>query len=281
MKASWSSPPETGRAPDACSSSSTGTATAVSISKNSRPSRESSRCRNAARSATRYRLALDQLRDIIATTEKAAASYGRRWLWEFDLEIAAALAPQKDYATLAVDIATRLDKDLGSGDSAATRERVLKALAAARASAGTQASAEDSLQRRLVAAEESLDKEYRTRVPPFKPDAPGVRKAKTDRVAVLELFTGTQCPPCVAAGVAFDALRDTYRPTELVLIQYHLHIPGPDPLTNADGEARWASLKKAELAALNQELQQEKLARIDANRKFAEEPSSDDEDDEP
>jgi hypothetical protein len=49
----------------------------------------------------------------------------------------------------------------------------------------------------------------------------------------------------------------------------------------ADGEARWASLKKAELAALNQELQQEKLARIDANRKFGEEPSSDDEDDEP
>src|SRR5262249_47958733 len=25
----------------------------------------------------------------------------------------------------------------------------------------------------------------------------------------------------------------------LVLLQYHLHIPGPDPLTNADSEARW------------------------------------------
>ena len=28
-----------------------------------------------------------------------------------------------------------------------------------------------------------------------------------------------------------------------MLIQYHMHIPGPDPLTNADTEARWAYYK--------------------------------------
>ncbi len=38
--------------------------------------------------------------------------------------------------------------------------------------------------------------------------------------------------------MAFDALLKSYKPTELVLIQYHLHIPGPDPLTNADAVAR-------------------------------------------
>ena len=54
----------------------------------------------------------------------------------------------------------------------------------------------------------------------------------------MELFTGAQCPPCVAADVAFDALLKTYKPTELVGLQYHLHIPGPDPLTNKDTEAR-------------------------------------------
>jgi hypothetical protein len=54
----------------------------------------------------------------------------------------------------------------------------------------------------------------------------------------MELFTGAQCPKCVAADVAFDALQKSYKPTELVLIQYHLHIPGPDPLTNAETEAR-------------------------------------------
>ena len=31
---------------------------------------------------------------------------------------------------------------------------------------------------------------------------------------------------------------DAYRPTELVGLQYHLHIPGPDPLTNPDSISR-------------------------------------------
>jgi len=35
-------------------------------------------------------------------------------------------------------------------------------------------------------------------------------------------------------------LQKTYKPSELVLIQYHMHIPGPDPLTNPDTQARWA-----------------------------------------
>jgi hypothetical protein len=77
-------------------------------------------------------------------------------------------------------------------------------------------------------------------VPPFKPTAFGGRKdASANKVAVMELFTGAQCPPCVAADVAFDALQKSYKPTELVLIQYHLHIPGPDPLTNPETVARW------------------------------------------
>ena len=55
----------------------------------------------------------------------------------------------------------------------------------------------------------------------------------------MELFTGTQCCPCVAADVALGALAQTYEPTELALLQYHMHIPGPDPMTNLDTEARW------------------------------------------
>jgi hypothetical protein len=60
----------------------------------------------------------------------------------------------------------------------------------------------------------------------------------------MELFTGAQCPPCVAADVAFDALQKSYKPTDLVLVQYHMHIPGPDPMTNTDTTARWAYYQK-------------------------------------
>src|SRR5262245_31462852 len=69
---------------------------------------------------------------------------------------------------------------------------------------------------------------------PFKSDTFEGRKGKSERAVLVELFTGAECPPCVAADVAFDALEKTYKPTDVVLLQYHLHVPGPDPLTNPD-----------------------------------------------
>jgi hypothetical protein len=200
---------------------------------------------DAARSATKYHLAAEQLRGMMAQADKTAASYGRRWQQEFNLQVAAALAPQKDYAALALDIAKHLEKELSPTDSAEIRDRVLKALATAQANAGNSAATQESLASRLAKVEEILDREYRSKVPPFKVDRFPGRKSKSDRAVVLELFTGTQCPPCVAASVAFDALHQTYAPAELVLLQYHLHIPGPDPLTNPDSETRWAYYGKA------------------------------------
>jgi len=53
-------------------------------------------------------------------------------------------------------------------------------------------------------------------------------------VALLELFTGAQCPPCYAADIASEALQETFPQSELLVIRYHEHIPGPDPLANND-----------------------------------------------
>jgi RNA polymerase sigma factor (sigma-70 family) len=200
---------------------------------------------DAARSATKYHLPAEELRGMMAKADKTAASYGRRWQQEFNLQVAAALAPQKDYAALALEIAKRLEKELAPTDSAEIRDRVLKALATAQAHSGNSAATQESLTSRLAKVEETLDREYRSKIPPFKAEKFTSRKGTSDRAVVLELFTGTQCPPCVAASVAFDALHQTYTPAELVLLQYHLHIPGPDPLTNPDNEARWAYYGKA------------------------------------
>ena len=38
--------------------------------------------------------------------------------------------------------------------------------------------------------------------------------------------------------MGFDALLTSFKPTEFIGLQYHLHIPGPDPLTNTDSESR-------------------------------------------
>ncbi len=47
------------------------------------------------------------------------------------------------------------------------------------------------------------------------------------------------CGYCVAADVAFSHLLKTYSPSEVVALQYHEHIPQPDPLANQDSEARF------------------------------------------
>lgn len=106
----------------------------------------------------------------------------------------------------------------------------------------SEANAIDSVLSKLDA---KMDAEYLATVPPFKPAKfSGRKEAEANQVAVLELFTGAQCPPCVAADVAFDALEKAYDHKDLVLIQYHMHIPGPDPMTNPDSIARWDYYRK-------------------------------------
>jgi len=58
------------------------------------------------------------------------------------------------------------------------------------------------------------------------------------RVVLAELFTGSECPPCVASDMAYDYLLEYYPDSVLGILEYHLHIPGPDPMTSADSEAR-------------------------------------------
>lgn len=59
-----------------------------------------------------------------------------------------------------------------------------------------------------------------------------------NRVVLAELFTGSECRPCVAADAAYDKLLERYNFSSLAVLEYHLHIPAPDPLTNSDTEAR-------------------------------------------
>jgi hypothetical protein len=91
----------------------------------------------------------------------------------------------------------------------------------------------------LSGLEDRLDEAYQQRFPPI-PTTPfaGREDPASNQVALVELFTGTGCPPCVAADVAFETLGRTFKTSDVVLLQYHLHVPSPDPLTNADAEER-------------------------------------------
>ena len=62
---------------------------------------------------------------------------------------------------------------------------------------------------------------------PFKPGP-----TWKGRAVLAELFTGSECPPCVAADFAFDGLLESFPATTLVVLEYHLPIPAPDPMMN-------------------------------------------------
>ncbi len=58
------------------------------------------------------------------------------------------------------------------------------------------------------------------------------------KVVLAELFTGTECPPCAAADTGFERILDAFSRDEVVVLQYHLDIPAPDPFSTEDAEAR-------------------------------------------
>jgi thiol-disulfide isomerase/thioredoxin len=75
-------------------------------------------------------------------------------------------------------------------------------------------------------------REAKLRALPFQPEpfkAPSDWKGKA---VLAELFTGSECPPCVGADIAFDALLETIPSKYLAVLVYHLPIPRPDPMMN-------------------------------------------------
>jgi len=91
----------------------------------------------------------------------------------------------------------------------------------------------------LEGEEAMLDAEYRTRFPnPVKVEPYHAGEKRSDRVVLAEVFTGSGCPPCAAADLAFDAAMERYSRKDLAVLMFHQHIPRPDPMTNPDTQAR-------------------------------------------
>jgi hypothetical protein len=160
--------------------------------------------------------------DVRTWADKAVEwsnSHGPAWQNEITLSVSEMLEKQDGFADLAVDYARKAEKALAKGDKPAYQRRVLQVLAAAL----TKAKKDDEAK----AVNERRDKIAVLSVAPY-----AGRKGNSERVAVVELFTGAECPPCVTADLAFDALTQSYKPTDVIFLEYHLHIPGPDPMTN-------------------------------------------------
>ncbi len=187
--------------------------------------------------ASRIKAPAEEVASWLKLQEADAERYGAKYLQYARNNLAEQLSSQEAYAELTAKYAEQALADTTMTNS--RRSRVLQILAAAQEQAGKTELAKKTWAE-FEKLEPVLDAEYNKAVPPFKPEKYAGRKDKAaNRVAVMELFTGTQCPPCVAADVGYDGLLKTYAPSDVIFLQYHEHIPGPDPLTTPETIARF------------------------------------------
>jgi len=73
---------------------------------------------------------------------------------------------------------------------------------------------------------------------PFHPEAFKAPAGWKGRAVLAELFTGSECPPCVGADLGFDGLIESVPAKYLVVLVYHLPIPRPDPMMNPAAKLR-------------------------------------------
>ncbi len=89
---------------------------------------------------------------------------------------------------------------------------------------------------RLLGGSKAVAKQVAARKDYFRNFDPGHYKPGSGfkgRVVLAELFTGAECGPCQAADLGMDAIAEFFPRTMVAILEYHLHIPGPDPMTNA------------------------------------------------
>lgn len=172
-----------------------------------------------------------------ATLTKAARPYGPRLEAFTAVRLAELLLLKEGLEALALDQARRAESFLNDKSSIDDQIRVLRVLTTSLKKTGGGPESK-LLEAKLAKLDTLLDEEYLAKMPPFQSPPFTGRKSKNIRAVVLELFTGADCVPCVAADMGFDGLLKSYKPTEVILLQYHLHMAGPNPLCNADAQAR-------------------------------------------
>src|SRR5262249_33671530 len=133
-------------------------------------------------------------------------------------------------APLGLEYARRGMKTVRESDPPALRYAALQVLASALGKNGKK--------EELEGVEGQLDRLFEEGSLPVKPARYKSGTGKGGRVVLVELFTGAQALPCVAADLAFTALLKTYPARAVVCVQYHLHDPRADPLANPDTLAR-------------------------------------------
>ncbi|HLW67580.1 MAG TPA: hypothetical protein VKS79_19850 [Gemmataceae bacterium] len=180
----------------------------------------------------------DEVRPWADKVYRLADAYGSRWQRYATLSLSQALVSQKEFAAVAVEYARKaerlLDRDT---DEVTVQMETLDNVAQVLTKAG-KADEAKKLEAELAKLEER-DFAESAKKRPFKAEPFEGRKGKSERAVLVEVFTNTENQLFVAVESAFDVLEKTYKPSEVVLLEYHMLLREQlDPLANSDSMNR-------------------------------------------
>lgn len=188
--------------------------------------------------AASKKLKPDDVRAVVDRATKLSADYGGRWERTAALRFASVLADQTGFEDIALAQARKAERLLADDDDATVRLEVLETLmrTLTKAKKPDDAKKYETQIQRLEARDYQ---EYTKNFPPFKVDEFKGRKAKTDRVALVEVFTSTEIAPTVAFEYARDALVKAYKPTDAIVLTYHINLANTlDVFSNKGSQER-------------------------------------------
>lgn len=186
---------------------------------------------------------VEEVRGIVERLNRVAGDYGPRWDRSVTTRLAEALLGQEGLADVALAQARRAERMIAETDEASVVMETLVLVKTALEKAGKAEDAKPYATR--IARLESKDyTDYVKAYPPFAPETYAGRKAKSDRGVLVELMSGTSLPPSVATDLAADQVQRTYKPTDAIVLHYHLHLNGVDVLTSPQGVERLSEYAK-------------------------------------
>jgi hypothetical protein len=191
--------------------------------------------------AAAKKLKPEEVRDLADKGAKVAEKYGPRWQRTILLRMASTLAGEEGYAAVAIEQVRQAERMLKPDDDMATHMQVLEALA----SVLRKANKTDELKtvETRILKMESRDYADFVKANPIKAEEFKGRKAKSDRAVLVELFTQIDMDGCATLQLACDALMNSFKPTEVIVLEYHVPFDNYDGLTSRDLINRFRNYK--------------------------------------
>jgi hypothetical protein len=185
--------------------------------------------------AAAKKLPLEEVRGIADKLAKAAGGYGGRWERTTALKLATTLAGQAGFADVALAQARRAERMLTDDSPTPIQMEVLDTLAAVMTKAGKP----DEAKKYAAMVQQFETKDYAEFVKTglgFTPEPYKGRKAKSDRAVLVEAVTTSESASALPFELASVGLARTYKPTEAIVVQYHVLVPRipPDPLASPE-----------------------------------------------